>query len=138
MITGRCECGKVQYQVDGEIDDFSHCHCSQCRRLHGAAFASFGGVAREDFRYLSGQANLASYASSETHARIFCSHCGSNILVELDSEPESLYLAMGSMNGDPKCPPGYHIYFGSRASWYAIDDDSPRYDTEPADTQEHR
>ena len=26
--------------------DFSHCHCSQCRRLHGAAFASFAGVPR--------------------------------------------------------------------------------------------
>ena len=36
MITGRCECGRVKYQVNGEINDFSHCHCSQCRRLHGA------------------------------------------------------------------------------------------------------
>lgn len=37
MITGRCECGRVRYEVDGDITDFSHCHCSQCRRLHSAA-----------------------------------------------------------------------------------------------------
>lgn len=52
MITGRCECGEVSYQINSEVTDFSHCHCSQCRRLHGAAFASFGGVEKDSFKYL--------------------------------------------------------------------------------------
>ncbi len=95
MIKGRCECGSVQYEVDGGINDFSHCHCSQCRRLHGAAFASFGGVVRNEFSYLSGEPDLTRYASSDDHIRVFCRICGSNILVELDLEPEALYLAMG-------------------------------------------
>lgn len=131
MITGRCECGGVKYQVDGEIEDFSHCHCSQCRRLHGAAYVSFGGVARSDFHYLSGEQYLATYASSPGHARVFCKNCGSNILTELDSEPASLYLAMGTMDGNPALPPGYHIYVGSRAPWHEITDELPRYETEP-------
>jgi len=131
MITGGCECGRVKYQVDGEINDFSHCHCSQCRRLHGAAFASFGGVLRSEFSYVSGQQDLASYASSESHARVFCKNCGSNILVELESEPDALYVAMGSMEGNPACPPGYHIYVGSKAPWHEITDELPRYETEP-------
>ena len=59
--------------------------------------------------------------------------CGSNILVALEAEPESLYLAMGSMDGNPKCPPGYHIYFGSKAPWYQVNDESVRYDTLPPD-----
>ncbi len=133
MITGRCECGSVQYQVDGEINDFSHCHCSQCRRLHGAAFASYGGVARNDFSYLSGQPDLTMYASSDDHTRVFCRICGSNIMVELDLEPESVYLAMGTVDGDPKCPPGYHIFVGSKAPWYKFDDPSARHDTFPKD-----
>lgn len=133
MISGHCECNKVSYQADGEINDFSHCHCSQCRRLHGAAYVSFAGVAREGFKYLSGEESLASYASSSSHSRVFCGNCGSNILVELDSEPDSLYLAMGCMDGDPVLPPGYHIYVGSKAPWHEITDDLPKYDTEPAD-----
>ena len=131
MITGRCECGKVQFQVDGEINDFSHCHCSQCRRMHGAAFATFGGVSRKDFRYVSGESDITSFNSSDTHARVFCSHCGSNIMVELTTEPDDLYLAMGVLDGDPALPPGYHIYVGSMAPWHTITDDLPRYDTEP-------
>ncbi len=133
MITGRCECGSVKYQVDGEINDFSHCHCSQCRRLHGAAFATYGGVVRNEFSYLSGQPDLTKYASSHDHTRVFCRICGSNILVELDLEPEAVYLAMGTVNDDPKCPPAYHIFVGSKAPWYEFDDLSVRHDAFPKD-----
>lgn len=58
MITGKCACGKVQYQVSAELIDFSHCR----RKIHGAAFASWGGIARDRFTYLSGEDSIKSYA----------------------------------------------------------------------------
>ena len=61
MITGSCECREIKYQLDGDITDFCHCHCSQCRRMHGAAFASFAGVSKSDFSYLSGNPVLDRY-----------------------------------------------------------------------------
>ena len=128
MITGKCECGKIKYEVDSDISDFSHCHCSQCRRLHGAAFASFGAVPRNKFILLSGKTDLKHYASSETSDRVFCRNCGSNILVTVESEPNEIYLAMGSIDGDPLCPPGYHQFVGSKAPWYEICDQLPQYD----------
>ena len=100
MIKGYCECRRVQFEVDGEIEDFSHCHCSQCRRLHGAAFATFAGVAEAKFRYLSGEDEVRHYASSAGHDRTFCRVCGSNIYVALDAEPESLYLSMSTLVGE--------------------------------------
>ena len=133
MITGRCECGNVQYQIDGEITDYSHCHCSQCRRMHGAAFASFAGVAGNQFKYRSGESDLTVYNSSKSHKRVFCRVCGSNIRVDLSDYPDELYIAMGTMNDNPKLPPGYHIYVGSKAPWYEITDDLPRYYEEPED-----
>ena len=133
MITGHCECGRVSYEIDGDINDFSHCHCSQCRRLHGAAFATYAGVARQDFRYVSGEASLKTYASSASHDRVFCAECGSNIMVATDSEPNEFYISMGTVDGNPECPPAYHIYVGSKAPWHEIDDDLPKYDTVSAD-----
>ena len=78
MIHGRCECGRIRYEVDGDIEDFSHCHCSQCRRLHGAAYATFAGISRDKFRYVSGETDIKIYASSESNDRVFCAECGSN------------------------------------------------------------
>jgi hypothetical protein len=131
MITGRCECQKVRFQVDGEINDYSHCHCSQCRRLHGAAFASYAGVERTALRYLSGKSEISSYASSDSHQRLFCKNCGSNILVATTEEPHALYLAMGVIDGNPKLPPAYHIFMGSKAPWYEFDNRGEQHDTFP-------
>ena len=127
MITGRCECGDVQYEIDDEISDYSHCHCSQCRRLHGAAFATFAGVTRDKFRYTSGQSSVKKYNSSAGSVRVFCANCGSSILVEVDAEPDATYVAMGTMNGKPTCPRGYHQFVESMAPWYDITDDLPQY-----------
>ena len=133
MIEGHCECRRVRFEVDGDIKDFSHCHCSQCRRLHGAAFATFAGVSSGQFRYVSGESDTSSYASSDSHERVFCSHCGSNILVALSEDPDTLYLSMSMIEGDPPRPRGYHIYVGSKAPWYEISDDLEQHDTEPAE-----
>jgi hypothetical protein len=131
MISGHCECGRVQYEVDGEIEDFSHCHCSQCRRLHGAAFATFAGVSRDKFRYLSGETDVKVYASSASSDRVFCSECGSCIMVASKKEPEALYLSMSTIDGDPRRPAGYHIYVGSKAAWHEINDELEQYSTDP-------
>ena len=131
MITGRCECGRIRYEAGGDIEDFSHCHCSQCRRLHGAAFATFAAVSRDEFRYVSGESVLKVYASSEFNDRVFCAECGSNILVIARQDPDLLYICMGTVDGDPACPVGYHAYAGSKAAWYEITDGLEQFDAEP-------
>ncbi len=131
MIRGHCECKRVSYQADCEISDLSHCHCSQCRRLHGAAYATFAGVEGGKFRYLSGEKDIKTYASSDDHERVFCGNCGSNILVSVDGDPGILYLSMGAVYGNPSHPEAYHIYVGSKAPWHEIIDDCVQHDEFP-------
>lgn len=128
MIKGHCECRQISFEADSEITDYSHCHCSQCRRMHGAAFATFAGVKRDSFRYSSGEDVLTMYKSSGNHNRYFCKICGSNILVELTDFPDELYVSMSAIEGDPEKPEGYHIYVGSKAPWHEIQDDLKQYE----------
>lgn len=95
--------------------------------MHGAAFATFAGVRKSGFRFLAGESVLTHYASSSDHDRVFCSVCGSNILVDLDREPENTYVSMSAIEGDPDKPEGYHIYVGSKAPWYEIQDGLKQY-----------
>ncbi len=131
MIKGKCECGKVRFEIDGEIEDFSHCHCSQCRRMHGAAFGTFAGVKIENFRYTSPTDTVTAYESAPSNKRYFCNVCGSNILGHLVSDPERYYVAMGVIDGNPEHPEEYHIWVGSKAPWYTISGDAPQYEEEP-------
>ena len=131
MVKGHCECNRVSYEADCEILDLSHCHCSQCRRLHGAAFATFASIKTDKFRYLSGEDDIKNFASSDDLKRVFCRNCGSNILVSLNDVPEILYLSMGAIDGNPAHPEADHIYVGSKAPWYEITDGSVQYDEAP-------
>lgn len=131
MITGRCECGAVRYEVGGEIHEYCHCHCSICRRLHGAAFASWGEVSRDQFKYLSGEDHLKIYSYSDRSDNIFCGNCGSSILVDFKTTVDMLYITLGTVDGDVKLPPGLHQFAGSKAPWYEITDDLPQHEGWP-------
>ena len=129
MIEGACLCDQIQYTVDGDIDNVSHCHCSMCRRIHGAAFATYAAVPRENFRWVAGSDLVKVYRSSDTVTRPFCNNCGSTLQALFEAEPDLLYLALGTIHGDPKCRPSYHIFVGSKAPWYRITDDLPQYES---------
>lgn len=131
MITGGCVCGVVKYKVDGDLVDYCHCHCSICRRLHGAAFVTWGGISRDELTYISGEENLKRYAFSEKADSIFCDSCGSRILVDYKPEADMLYLALGAADDDVKCPPGFHQFVGSKAPWFEITDNLPQHDSWP-------
>ncbi len=131
MIKGGCQCGKVSYEADGAISDLSHCHCSMCRKLHGAAFATFAAVARDTFRWSAGEDVLKTFASSDMIDREFCSNCGSQVVVFFKPEPDLVYLTMGTVDGNPDCPPDYHQFTGSKAPWHEITDEKPQHDTWP-------
>jgi len=135
MIFGCCECRRVRFEIDGEIHDFGHCHCSQCRRLHGAAFATFAGVERAHFRFVAGESNVKVYASSNVNDRIFCESCGSPIYVEPRGDPSRVYVSMGAIEGNPPRPRAYHAWVESKAPWHQIDDDLDKFDRD-ADTWE--
>jgi len=136
MIKGRCECNSVNYEVSGELIDFCHCHCSICQRIHGAAFVTWGGIARDEFAFKSGESHLKRYAYSERADSIFCGECGSTMLVDFKTEDDMLYIALGTVVGDVKCPPGFHQFVDSKVPWYDIRDDLPQYDEWPDGTQE--
>ena len=132
MIKGHCECGQVSFEADCEITDFSHCHCSQCRRLHGAAFATFAEVETGKFRYVTGEDKISIYKSFPGGTHEFCTNCGSNILVSTKSYPGFLYLSMGVVTGNPDHPAAYHEFVGSKAPWHEITDDAPQFEERSA------
>ena len=60
MNRGSCLCGAVQFEA-GPAGFMVHCHCSMCRKHHGAVFATFLAVPREGFRWLAGADEIVTY-----------------------------------------------------------------------------
>ena len=127
MISGKCDCSAVQYEVHGIIEEYCHCHCSICRKIHGAAFATWGTVTRSAFRWVSGEENLRRYSFSERSESIFCQTCSATLLVDFKVYPDQLYITLGTVDGEINLPDGFHQFVGSKASWYEITDDLPQH-----------
>ena len=135
MITGQCQCTTVRYQVSGDLEEFTHCHCTICRRIHSAAFTSWGGVSRGEFFFTAGEGNLGVYALSDRADSMFCKTCSSTLLVDYKTEPDRLYITLGTVDGNVEYPDGFHIFVGNKAPWYEIADNLPQHDgwnVEPA------
>lgn len=79
LYQGSCLCASIRYELLATPKAVSHCHCSQCRKAHGALFASFGSVPRRALRIVQGEDALTAYPSSESVLRSFCSRCGSSL-----------------------------------------------------------
>jgi hypothetical protein len=127
VIEGSCLCGGIRYEYEGEIGEISICHCSQCRKAHGSAFAAVSPVDAAKFRLLAGAELLKEYRSSPDKLRVFCSCCGSPIYSALDHRPEVKRLRLGSIDTPFVCGKVFHIFTDSKASWYDCDDGHPRY-----------
>ncbi len=52
---GRCFCGKLQFELEGQPLWVAHCHCDSCRRNTGSAVATFVGYNKEQLTYTRGK-----------------------------------------------------------------------------------
>lgn len=131
---GSCLCGAVAFQVDGFAAHIAHCHCSMCRKFHGAAFATIASV--EGFRWTHGEELLASYTAENGTTRTFCSICGSSLTFSSPRAPsDAVEVALGAFDGELPVVPDAHIFVRYRANWTMLDDKLPQFaegrDSEP-------
>ena len=118
MLKGRCLCGSVQYEYQGEITEIAICHCSQCRQAQGTPFVTNAPIETDKLRFVSGEDSLKSYFSSENKRRVFCSHCGSPIFSQRMDMPEKVRLRVGTITSLVEHSPDYHIFHDSKVHWF--------------------
>jgi len=124
MHTGRCECGAVAFQIDGELLPPTACHCSQCRRLSGH-FWSGTWANTAELRF-SRDDGLKWYDSSDWAERGFCKECGSSLFYRLKGEDHRLSVATGCLDQPTGLALRRHIYVKDKGDYYDISDDLPQ------------
>lgn len=125
---GQCLCAGIQFEVDKLGTKMGHCHCSMCRKFHGAAFATFGEVLIENFHWLQGEDLLQVYTADNGTKRKFCSNCGSSLFFEsAGSDHQVIEFALACLEGAPSLSPDAHIYLSTKVDWLELTDDLPKY-----------
>lgn len=128
MVTGQCLCGKVQFEIDGELGETRLCYCALCRRANGTAFSANVPVPVERHRLLTGREHIREYESSPGAFRAFCSHCGSPVYARVISDPAHIRIRLGTLAKEARAKVVAHVWVLSKPDWYSICDDLPQYE----------
>ncbi len=125
-VQGSCFCRAVRFAVELPTLFCTHCHCSMCRRAHGAGYVTWFAVPYERFNITAGEQQLVRYRSSDHGTRSFCGTCGSTLFCESTHRPESIDIVLANMDGAIDRRPEFHVFFDDRADWVRVGDDLPR------------
>ena len=117
----------MRFRVRGPFGSFSHCHCTDCRKTHGAAFATYVGVDRPRFAFLEGESEVGGFTTGTGTRRNFCRHCGSSLTCTVSGEPDSIYVAAGALDTTLPRKPEYHIFIRSKVGWLDLHDGLPQH-----------
>ena len=131
-IRGSCLCGGIRFELDLPSKWCAHCHCSMCRKEHGAGYVTWAGFESEKFHLLEGEGLLNWYASSSPAQRGFCTACGSSLFFRSERWPGEIHVAIGSLDDPMDRTPEAHVFHDTRVDWMAIDDALAIYNPDKA------
>lgn len=113
--TGGCLCGAIRYEIEGPLPAPSACHCTQCRRQHGA-LGVYTLAPAERYK-ITGTRNLVWYDSSPGIKRGFCRNCGSKLFWERGGSGQ-LDVTLGTIDPPTGLKIEKHIYLADAGDYY--------------------
>lgn len=129
MATGRCQCGAIRYEVQGEPMHSALCHCEDCRRSAGAPMVGWA-LFPESAVKVNGQP--IRYKSSENVTRQFCGTCGTGLFYSNpEMFPGMVDIQIGTLDDQSAFPPVLHVQYAEAAPWMEKAHELPKFDRYP-------
>ncbi|MBR1019256.1 GFA family protein [Bradyrhizobium viridifuturi] len=117
-LLGGCACGAVRYEIRADPILMMNCHCRDCQRVNGTAYAAIVVVA-DDAIWMNGELNsykVLGESGKETR-RKFCRRCGGQVAVELDIMPGRTGVHAGTLDDPSRYHPSLDLYVSSAQPW---------------------
>ena len=126
LYKGSCLCAAVTFSVNSFSEQAANCHCSMCRKFHGAAYGTLVGVS--GLKWISGKSHLKEFTAPNGTVRTFCSVCGSSLGFRVKGKSlKEIELAISTFDSDIPVVIDAHIFTDDKANWTKLQDDLPKF-----------
>jgi hypothetical protein len=131
-MSGGCLCGKVRYSVDAEPAFVGVCHCTNCQKHSGSAFAIAIAVPKPLLTVTGSPKTFDDRGDSgKILHRHFCADCGSSLFDEADLMPGIAMILAGTLDDNSWVKPQTEIYCDSAQSWVSLGGERHRFPKMP-------
>lgn len=124
--TASCRCGQLRATVTGEPVRVSVCHCLNCKKRSGSAFAVQARWPRAQVRIEGASKSFVKVADSGNRATFhFCPECGSDVYYEIDGKVDDTFndlvaIPLGAFDNPFLGSPDYSVFEGRKHDWVEI------------------
>ncbi len=128
--TGRCACGEVRFRLTSE-PMFTHCcHCLDCQRQTGSAFALNAIIETDRIEILTGQPEAITVPtdSGYPHDIYRCPTCKTAVWSDYGRRGYAMFVRVGTLDDPTAITPDVHIYTRSKQPWVALPEGVPRFE----------
>ncbi|MFC3713946.1 GFA family protein [Sphingoaurantiacus capsulatus] len=115
MLTGKCHCGAISYEAEGEPEHHALCHCTDCRGCAGAPMVGWIAFKEAQVRI---KGTPVTYKSSEHGRRDFCGTCGTGLFYRnAPVFPGVVDIQSSTLDNAADMAPGAQIQAAERLPW---------------------
>ena len=116
-LKGSCQCGEIRYSVEEDFEAFYLCHCSQCQKTTGSAFASNILTSIDNIEWHSGEENIVNYQDkARDFSKSFCANCGAGVPY-INKKMTHIVIPAGSLNDAPSSSPKANLFRPESPDW---------------------
>jgi hypothetical protein len=126
---GGCACGTVRYALTSE-PMFTHCcHCLDCQRQTGSAFALNALIETDRIALHSGdpQPVRVPTASGGIHDIYRCPACQTAVWSDYGGRRTLRFVRVGTLDEPAALPPDVHIFTRSKVPWVGLPAEVPAF-----------
>src|SRR5207302_5371071 len=120
---GGCACGRVRYRLTNTPLIVHACHCRDCQRLSGSAFATNIWIERRfvETDHARLRADRLTAGSGQPHEVLRCPDCGTALYSKYHAAPgDTVLLRAGTLDRPETVTPDVHIFTRSRLPWFEL------------------
>jgi hypothetical protein len=117
-----CRCGQLRAAVTGEPVRVSVCHCLNCKKRSGSAFAVQARWPTKEVQIEGSSKTFVKAGDSGNPATFhFCPECGSDVFYEIDGKFDDLIaIPVGAFDDPYFARPSYSVWEERKHEWVVI------------------
>ena len=132
-IKGGCLCGAVSYSGNADPAFVGLCHCKDCQKVTGSAFAVIVGVPVSAVTFTGETKSFTKRADSgKPTERRFCPVCGTTLADTVAVMPDIIMIGAGTLDDPSWIQPKMQIYCDSAQPWVQLQGEMKSFPKMPA------